>query len=63
MVDNNNDINLILNPSFHEYDFPIAYGTFTKADHMLIEKETISQIEMMQSVLSNHKVIKLKIHL
>lgn len=47
MVDTNNDIYLILNSSSHEYDFPVAYRTFTKADHMLIEKETIPRIEMI----------------
>lgn len=47
MVDTNNAIYIILNPSSYEYDFPISYETVTKADHTLIEKETIPQIKMI----------------
>ena len=52
-------------PNAEEYNFSSARGTFSRIDHILGHKPSISklnQIEIISSIFSDHKLVRLDIN-
>ena len=52
-------------PNAEEYIFSSAHGTFSRMDHVLGHKSTLSKfkkIEIVSSIFSNHNAIRLDIN-
>jgi hypothetical protein len=56
----------IFHPTFAQYTFfPAAHGTFSKTDHILRHKTSLSKykkIELILCILSDHNVLKLELN-
>jgi exonuclease III len=60
------DVYRILHPTSAQYTFfSVAHGTFTKSDHILGHKISLSKykkIEMIPCILSDHSALKLELN-
>ena len=59
------DIFRISHPNAEEYTFSSAYGTFSRIDHILGHKSSLSKfkkIEIVSSISSDHNAMRLDIN-
>jgi hypothetical protein len=59
------DVYRIFHPTFTQYTFLAAHGTFSKTDHILGHKASLSKykkIEIIPCILSDHNALKLELN-
>jgi endonuclease/exonuclease/phosphatase family metal-dependent hydrolase len=59
------DVYRIVHPTSAQYIFSAAHGTFSKIDHVLEHKTSISKykkIEIIPCILSDHSALKLELN-
>ena len=56
------DIYRTFHPSANKHFFSIVYGTFSRKDHMLFQKQVLANLIRSKSSISDHSYIKLEIN-